>query len=232
MKKSKNSKKVYSIVAIVLICVLVLSVGGGMAYYAYETLVKNPKYETTDLAEYGVVEGTNQKSEAEKLIDFFPNKIEDYFEDVTYSFKSEKTWVYSFEAYLEFTISDTEQYEYFRKSTVKWYVGQPFEYDTSYTEYIISDIIQPSFSDEVLESNRVLYQGNERHFSIDNCDVRKMLFNDEEQRVIFVAICVGDEGFTSTEFYSTFFDRFDIHPREYAAPRYHYYVERRSDEQE
>ena len=228
MKRFKISEKKHIVIAVVLICSLVFFVGGSITYYAYEVLIKNPTYETTDLSEYGEVNGTNQKSEAEELLGFFPDKIENYFENVTYSFKAEKNWAYSFEAYLEFTISDKEQYDYFRKSAVKWYVGQPFEYDTSYTEYIISDIVRPDFSDEVLESNRVLYYGKQRHFSINNCDVRKMLFNDEEQRVIFVAICVGDECFTSTEFFNTFFDRFDIHPREYAAPRYHYYVERRS----
>lgn len=227
MGKIKNKKLFVTIVSLIVVATLsVLFFGYWVMYSVIEFLTDPfPVYETTNIEDYRVVRGTDNEDEAKRLLEFFPYEIKDYFEDVTYSFKAQKCGVYSFEAYLEFTISDKAQYDEYIKSAIKWRIGQPFEYDPAYTEYLVSDVIQPNFSVDVLKSNRVLYQGNEKNFDIDYCDVRKILCNAEEQRVIFVAICVDHEGFTSTELYSTFFERFDIHPREYAAPRYHCYSE-------
>lgn len=218
-------KKITKNKAIPLIIVLSIVVGicGLLGYSLYENYIKQPQYITNNVADYRKVKGTVNKGEVEELLDFFPYKIQDNFKDVSYSFKAEKCGVYSFEAYLEFTIDDKEAYHKFVKSSVKWRIGQPFSYDPQYTEYIVSDVIQPDFSTEALENNKPVYQGNVKDFDIRYCDVRKILCNDEEQRVIFVAICVDNKGFTNTDFYCTFFDRFNINPREYAPPRYHYY---------
>lgn len=222
----KKNKKILTIASIVVACIVLLGIIGGLAYNIVVCYIKNPTYVTTDIANYKKYDGTSDKDAVEELINsFFPYEIQDNFEDVTYTYKAQKCGVYSFEAYLEFTIDDPEEYEYFVKSHVKWIVGQEFPYDSSFTEYTISDVIQPNVADtEQLINNEPISHGFKEDFNIEYCDIRKILCCPEEQRIIFVAICVGEDALTSTEFLCTFFDRFDISPREYAPPRYHYYL--------
>ncbi len=163
-----------------------------------------PVYETNDIADYGVVKGNYDNEGPQKFVSsFFPEKIEEYFSDVTYHYKAKKLDTYAFEMYLEFVIQDTEKYSDFIANTIGDNICEPFYFDPSYQAYYVANLLH-------LGSN---YGENE--FFIGNAKVGLVLFSEVEQRVIFYVLGMYDGGGATTGGLNYFFDKFAIDPKEY-----------------
>lgn len=211
-----------NIKVLILICIVCsLSLLNGCFFPSLEDIFDFQTYVTTDINEYGKFQGTYQDDEVEEMVmSFFPSEISESFEDVKYTYKAESAIASGFEAYLEFTIEDPNEYVEFVNEYTEGIKGTNFPYDDAYTEYIIEDYFVLVYSDdEVVDGMIVDSEGRTDDFSIRFADVRKIICCPDDQRIIFVAIGVFESGGTDAEFLCTYFNRFDINPREYAHGR-------------
>lgn len=162
--------------------------------------VQPRQYVTTDLSDYGHYQGNYDNEYVQTFItSFFPEEIDNSWSDVDYSYRAQKNDTYAFEAYLEFYIEDPEE---FQKLIHQYTNGNAcdFQYDSGFKEYVIADDFQLTRSD----SNH-----------IESCKIGKILYSEESQRIIFVAIGVYDGGATTTDFLCVYFNRFNIDPQNY-----------------
>ena len=189
-------------ISFVVVLVLVLSL------FHYFLNRPAPVYETNDVADYGIVKGNYDNECPQRYISsFFPEKIEEYFSDVTYHYKAKKLDTYAFEMYLDFEIQDTDKYASFI-SNISHVIGneisETFFFDSAYQAYYISNYVTIY---ESIDENRPPY--------IDNALIGLVLFSEEEQRVIFFALGTYDGGGTDSKELGFFFERFEIDPLEY-----------------
>ena len=167
---------------------------------------------TTDLDDYGKYTGNYDNDFPNEFItSFFPEKIEDNFSNVKYSYRARKGDTYAFEAYLEFQIDDPSEFQSFVENYAGGY-SPDFHYDPSFKEYTIADIFEPTSLSN--ESN-----SNETNCSIRYAKIGKILYSEETHTIIFVAIGVYDGGVVNTDFLCEYFNRFGIDPREYSNTR-------------
>lgn len=113
--------------------------------------------------------------------------------------------MFAFEAFLEFSIRDTELFVDYVESITEESNWKPFRFDSNYMEFSIDDALRISFGEE---------QPIKTY--IEEARIGKVLYSQSEQRIIFVAIGVYDGGGTKTEELNAFFDRFNIDPAVYA----------------
>ncbi len=196
-------------VSVCLACVLV---------FVVSLFLFPPVYsQTTDIADYGIYEGTNNDSRVQAQIkSFFPAEIADSFEVIQYSYSSENEDSYGFEAYLEIRIADKEAFDRQVQSIAPAECWQEFPFCDGYLEYCITNEMGIWKSEQVEQSD--CYQ-------IDRADVKKVLYSPSEQTIIYVAIGVFDGGAADTEFLGVFFDRFGIDPKIYVQTTTPYVVE-------
>lgn len=191
-------KFVIIMISIVAFLWLVLMLGG-LATLVIDFAFPR-QYVTTDLEDYGNYVGNYDNDFAETFTaSFFPEKIEDNFEDVKYSYRAQKGDTYAFEAYLEFQIEDEASFQ----SYVFEKIGDgaiDFQYDLDFKEYVISDEFQLA--------------GEESH-GIRSAKIGKILYSEKDHRVIYVAIGVYDGGLVKTDFLCEYFNRFEIDPTNY-----------------
>lgn len=173
-------------------------------------IVAPVKYtETTDLADYGEFTGTGSKSFVENYINsIFPQSIDESFTNVSYSFKAENIDTYGFEAYLEFSIEDTEEFNRYIDAIKQEYSFQDFPYDSSFQECKIEDVFV-LFTDTDYDPTSI------PHYQITQAKIRKILYSKESQTIIYVAMGVYDGGGAGTDYLNVFFNRFGIDPVEY-----------------
>jgi hypothetical protein len=221
MAKIKNKKLFVTIVSLIVVATLSVLFFGYWVMYSVIDYLTFETYVTTNINEYGKFQGTHQDDEVEEMVmSFFPSEISQNFEDVKYTYKAERAIASGFEAYLEFTIEDSEKYAEFVDEYTEGIEGVTSPYDEAYTEYIIEDYFVLLYSDdEVVDGMIVDSEGREDDYSIRFADVRKIICCPDEQRIIFVAIGVFESGGTDAKFLCTYFNRFDINPREYAHGR-------------
>ena len=188
----------------VLICILVV-----IALF-FLILFIPPKYTVrTAISDYGIYDGTGVDSFTTQYIQsIFPEKIEDYFSDVKYSYKAENTDTYGFEAYLEFTIKDKTEFQTYISKITDVKNWQDFAYAPGYKEYSIENVLELDI-DAVDDPSSIFYR------QILYAKIRKILYSPEEQRIIYVAIGVYDGGGIGTNYLNVFFERFQIDPIEY-----------------
>lgn len=164
-----------------------------------------PVYETNDVADYGIVKGNYNNDKPQRFISsFFPQEIEDYFSDVTYHYKAKEGDTYAYEMYLEFVIEDADQYTSFISNVIGNEVCEPFHFDSDYQAYCVANYLTLHPSSE---ENRPL--------CIEDAKIGLVLFSDEEQRIVFVALGMYDGGGANVEELGYFFNRFGIDPLEY-----------------
>ena len=175
------------------------------------SLTPTKYYESTDVADYGNYIGNNDASFPETFIDsFFPEEIKDSFSEITYSYRAEDADAYGFEAYLEFTIKDTEEFEQHILSICGTSEWQQFRYDEAYVEYSIADTIKITPCGTVI--GEIALTDN----YIEYAKIGKILCSPSEQKMIYVAIGVYDGGGVTTSYLCKYFERFDIDPVKYA----------------
>jgi len=173
--------------------------------FFYEMVLPTEWYTVTDVESYGIIEGNNDNDRAKELFSaIFPAQNEDYFQDVTYSYKATNIDTYDFEIYLEFVVEDTDKFQKYIKEIAPAEEWTPFAYDETYLEYTYSDWYDADPSD------------SGEYFCIGSADIAKILIQPNEHRVITVALGVIDGGGAKTEYFTCFFDRFNIDPLEYA----------------
>ena len=151
-------------------------------------------YQTTDIKDYGNFIGTYDKNVKEYILAYFPDEIQDNFEIIKYSYKAIKGDSISCEAYLEFSIDDEEEFDLYVSQMTNETDTTVFEYDSSFREYVIEDSMH-------LSPDKT---------QIDSARIRKVLYSDETNTMIFVYIVVHDGGYTRADSYNEYFSRFGI----------------------
>ena len=160
-------------------------------------------YIVTDVESYGILDGNGYTRANELFSAIFPAQIEDCFQDVTYSYKeAENLDTYDFEIYLEFVLDDSDKFQEYIKKIAPAEEWRPFEYDEAYLEYTYADWYEIDLG--------------EPYSSIECAGIAKVLVQPNEHRVITVALGVIDGGGAEVEYFTCFFDRFNIDPIEYA----------------
>ena len=168
---------------------------------------------------------------AEYIGRLFPERIEEYFEDVTYVFKPRACDTYGFEAMLEFTIEDEVQFQTFVTEATQGLYARTFHYDPAFQEYVVYDTDDGFVHDSIMlgklccrEADHGRWNGGRecfadphpgQFFSIDSAKIAKVLVNREEHRIIYAAMGVHDGGGSSTDFFCEYLERFGIDPKEY-----------------
>lgn len=201
---NKTTKIVLAIAGLCLLCFILFLV------VTMFCLGHTKQYVTNNVLDYGKYIGNYDNNSVQTFIDsFFPDKIEDTFSDIVYSYRAQKNDAYAFEAYLSFTISDTEQYHAFVERCTKGLASSEFRYDDTYWEYTLADEFVPTFLPNT-------EQNESEDIHIRYAKIGKILCSLENQEIIFVALGVYDGGIVKTDFLSVYFDHFHIDPREYA----------------
>lgn len=162
-------------------------------------------YETTDIVDYGNYIGNFDKETPAKLInEFFPEIIEDYFYDVKYSYRAEQLDAYAFEAYLEFSIEDSNTYQEYKATVTKDRIVSEFPYGNGYEHCVINDLLRLHH-----------YVGKKEYTAMNHVDFRQILFHDDTQTIIYIAIGDYDGGGARLNEITTFFTKFNIDPLTY-----------------
>lgn len=183
-------------------------ISNGVIGSIIEKITVPSEYSTTNIEDYGVYKGSypNNNREIYKAIhSFFPLKIEDDFQNITYSYKAQQKFNYAFEAYLEFTIENPEEYADFVEEYTEGLEGRTFSYDPLFTEYVIYDTYYLHSSDDSTDKE---------DFFILSADIRKILCCPSEHSIVFVILYSGTG--CDVAYFSSYFDRFGIDPFEYA----------------
>lgn len=180
------------------ICIVIAVLFFGMMW-ALDTPIEY--YETNDINEYGIYLGNrNNHVPAEFISSFFPEHIEEYYSEISYSYRAENCDTYGFEAYLEFTIEDDELFSQHTKAATGNLSCYPFQYDSDYVEYVVSNKLQ---------LNTIDYSGE---VYIEQASIGLILLSPENHKIVYIAIGVYDGGGVTVDSLCSFFERFTIDP--------------------
>ena len=167
-------------------------------------------YQTTDISDYGHITGNcDNRTPSAYISAFFPEDISEEYVDVVYSYRAENADTYGYEAYLEFRIEDPKVFAEFINSVAPNTEWTVFAFDADYMEYCIDDELH-------LSEARWSQEAEAYYYGIEYAKIGKVLYSEQNQSVIFVAIGVYDGGGVNTLFLSAFFDRFHIDPAQYS----------------
>lgn len=189
------------------ICVAVLCAAVGILA-AVNLAIYPFQYTTTDIADYYDIKGNvNNKTPKDRIFSFFPDQIWNDFSDVVYAYRAERGDTFGFEAYLEFTIEDPEKYREYVSGISEGLEPEVFPYDADYQVYVIESDF---WTREAADS-----EDGDVNLDIREADVRMILFNEKEQRIIYSAIGVYEGTNANTGFLCVFLERFGIKPQEF-----------------
>ena len=210
-----KTKRIIGCVIIAMLIIILL-----ISTFFYFLLRPAPVFETNNIADYGVIKGNyDNERPREFVFSFFPEKIEEYFSDVSYHYKAKKGDTYAYEMYLEFMIQDTQTYSNFITDVIGDNASEPFYFDSSYQVYYVSNYLTLSPAITISRNNKseppVVKEDKSKPPVIDNAKIGAVLFSDAEQRIIFWALGAYDGGGTSTDELNYFFNRFGINPWAY-----------------
>lgn len=162
-------------------------------------------YETADISCYGEYIGNYDDTIPTNFISsFFPEKIENYFSDITYHYKAKKFDTCAYECYLEFVIEDKTQFEEFLSSYVNQYQNVPFSNGTSFSVFPISNVLR-----------LVTPAKQNGAYAISYAEIGNILYSVDDQKIIFMALGVYDGGGTDTSELSYFINKFQIDVLDY-----------------
>lgn len=211
MKSSAKFPAIYIVLFGLLILTFVL-----LSSACYEWANTPMDYETQNIADYGVFVGNNEQYMHAYIERFFPDVIPEEAQNITYVFKSRAIDERAFEAYLEFVIEDEKTFEDHVNLVTTGLFSRPFNFDTSYQEYIVCDESTSYLQDQILLNDRYYEEGISTPFyKIESASIAKILVNYDECRIIYVAFSVFNGGAADTDFFSEYFNRFGLDPYEY-----------------
>ena len=162
-------------------------------------------YITDAVADYGVIKGNYDNDRPERFIkSFFPDVIDQGYSDVEYYYRAQKEGDYNFEAYLEFKVPDKEAYEALVESVAGETEISTFVFDPRFSTYEISDglIMERAETGE--------------KWQISNAWFGRVLFSEETQTVVYVAMGYKGDASVDVEGLDHFFTKFEIDPVECA----------------
>ena len=147
---------------------------------------ENTVYETNNVADYGNITGNYDNNTPRKYVfSFFPEKIEEYFSQPQYHYKAIKGDTYAYEICLEFVIEDEAVFKKHIKTATEGLIATPFVYDKSFIDYTISNNFHGSSTPKESE--------------VVNAGIGKILVNENEHRIIYIAVGTYDGGFATKE---------------------------------
>lgn len=177
-----------------------------LAFFILVDSVTPKQYVTNDPQDYGNYVGNHDNSAVVDFINsFFPQKIESDFANVRYSYRAQKNDTYAFETYLEFYIEDPSAFQSFITDNIGTNTTE-FPYAPEYRQYVVSDIFSLSSPEKQNAANR---------YAISYAKIGKILYCEETQQIIYIAMGVYDGGIAKTDFLNVYFNRFSIDPVEY-----------------
>lgn len=160
--------------------------------------------EFTDISDYGNYSGTASDGFTKEFISsLFPAVLDDAFSNIKYMYKAENIDTYGFEAYLELTIEDQSEFYRFISDVAAQNQWNEFLFDDRFMEYSLDNDLDIYIDDAD-------YSGE--YHQILQAKIRKVLYSEETQTIIFYAMGVYDGGGVHTGYFSSLFDRFDIDP--------------------
>jgi hypothetical protein len=164
-----------------------------------ECSIKVPHNRTTDISEYSKYDNCVGESET----NFFPELDENIMSNFKYSYNVDCFIDCAHEIYLEFNIENEDEFAAFISEHQNKIlqenedvIVQQFMYDEAYTEVVIEDIIRSRYTDD-------------DELVIDYAYVRKLIYNEENNSVIFIYLYVEDYWEFEN---STYIERFNIDP--------------------
>lgn len=223
MTKLKQSVIKRVIIVFIIVIALVISpilityalAGFGLLYAFIENGgTISYTYETQSVEDYGSFPGLAEEYMTEYINRFFPEQILDDYQDVKYVFRRSNIDEYSFEAYLEFTFDSADAFNAHVLDATEGMLPGTFAFDEDFQEYVVYDTDDGFVYDHLMLEHEH-YDDGEVSYSIRYAKIAKLLVNADEQRVIYIALALHDGGGTSTSFLRSYFDRFDIDPKEY-----------------
>ena len=180
-------KKILAIMFV--LCILCLSSCG----------LFNKDLDTTDIEKYGIYDTCVH----ENIGEFFPELDKSIMSNFKYSYNSYCFIDCAHEIYLEFTIENEDEFTQFineKQSSIMQEntdaTVQKLKYDESYTEVVIEDRITTRYS-------------NDGELVIDSAYIRKLIYNEDSNSIIFVYLYVVDYWEFEN---STYIERFNIDP--------------------
>ena len=160
---------------------------------------KLSKYPITNIDNYGKYDDCVGKSET----NFFPELDKSIMSNFKYSYNAYCFIDCAHEIYLEFTIENEDEFTQFinekQNSIMQENTDatvQKLKYDESYTEVVIEDRITTRYS-------------NDGELVIDSAYIRKLIYNEDINSIIFVHLYVMDYWEFEN---STYIERFNIDP--------------------
>jgi len=167
---------------------------------------KYESYQTSDVADYGIIKGNTDNAAVEKLFqEMFPKTIESSFKNVVYQYHAEEGDTISCEIFLSFQFSDKKEYGNYVATIAEGTEERAFPYGENWIEYSIADTLRIHKSDSA------------SYDCVDYADVRHILVNPQTQTIVYSLIRVLDGGGTRVSDISIFFNHFGIDPVEYAS---------------
>ena len=187
------------ILAVVLIPISIFLIDGITTDYHN----KHP-YETNSIEDYGKIVGNNDNKAVEEFVfSFFPKKIEPNFENAEYHYYAKKVGSYEYEAYLEFTIEDKEEFDEYVSSIIDEDKIIPFVYDESFVEFTISNTFYFNYKELRKNNDTVSYW-------VYDADLGKILYSETLQKVVFVAIGVHNDTIAYIDELDYFINKFNV----------------------
>lgn len=174
-------------------------------------LIPEKRTEISGPENYGNYTGTNNDAKVNDYINsFFPEKMEPYFSDVTFTYRSTDFGSYACEAYLEFTIEDPDQFDAYVASIADEAEWRVFSYDSSFLEYRIEDRLYLVVTNEESGEDKT-----RTSVVITDAEIGKVLYSSETQTIIYMAMLICSDSTVETDYFNAFFSRFAIDPTEY-----------------
>ena len=164
---------------------------------SFSSCDKPSKYPITNIDNYGEYDDCVGESET----NFFPELDKSIMSNFRYSFNKDCFIDCAHEIYLEFTIENEDEFTAFVNEHQKNImqenenvIVQEFIYDKAYTEVVIKDIIFSRCTDDGV-------------LAIDYAYIQKLLYNEENNSIIFINLYVVDYWEFEN---STYIERFNI----------------------
>lgn len=221
MRKLSISKIIFPVAFSVLFLFVSLTLFGCSfeEFIGYiDEQLKFPEYYTNDIADYGNFKDITDENADYFIRSFFPDKIENDFQDVVYSYT---VVPYGCEVYLEFTFStDAKFYDHLDKVAYDK-MRQTFYFDTDFYEYICQEEInwntgRRAKADYIRIDRDDLKNAESEAYTVELAGIRKVLINEAEKRVIYISLFTCDGGtFDTNDLNSYYFSRFNLNWREY-----------------
>ena len=169
-------------------------------------------YETSDLAQYGIIIGNYNNERAQQAFEaLFPTQLDDLFVDPQYPYKAVKgADGECFEISLEFTMKSNEEFWAFLSQYANSSQFHKVPFAANYQEWQFS---RSYYQLEELKLCDYCKDG-QPHYHVRCADIQMVIINPEEHRVIIESMVIVGGGGSKSTYLTWFLDRFNLTPLE------------------